>query len=154
MDVDEAAAAVAANSRTALTDTVSTDLSTFFGHGGKLIFYHGMSDPWFSPLDTLDYYQRMARENGGLDHVATRSRIYLVPGMGHCAGGTAALDRFDALSAVVDWVEKGTPPDSITATGRAFPGRSRPLCAWPKFAHYKGSGDSEDVRNFECRESN
>lgn len=154
MDVDEAAAAVAANSHTALTDTVSTDLSTFFGHGGKLIFYHGMSDPWFSPLDTLDYYQRMARENGGLDHVATRSRIYLVPGMGHCAGGTAALDRFDALSAVVDWVEKGTPPDSITATGRAFPGRSRPLCAWPKFAHYKGSGDSEDVRNFECRESN
>jgi Tannase and feruloyl esterase len=138
----------------ALTDTVSTDLSTFFDHGGKLIFYHGMSDPWFSPLDTLDYYQRMAQENGGLDQVATRSRIYLVPGMGHCAGGTATLDRFDALSAVVDWVEKGTPPDSITATGLAFPGRSRPLCAWPKFAHYKGSGDSEDVRNFDCLESN
>lgn len=152
MDVDESALTIARNSRTALTDTTSTDLSSFFGHGGKLIFYHGMSDPWFSPLDTLGYYQQMAKENGGLDQIAAKSRIYLVPGMGHCQGGAATLDRFDALTAVVDWVEKGASPDSITATGRAFPGRSRPLCAWPKFAHYKGSGDSEDARNFECRE--
>jgi feruloyl esterase len=152
MDVDESASAIAANTRTALTDTTSTDLSSFFGHGGKLIFYHGMSDPWFSPLDTLDYYERMAKENGGLDQIASKSRIYLVPGMGHCQGGAATLDKFDALTAVVNWVEKGTTPDSITATGKAFPGRSRPLCAWPKFAHYKGSGDSEDARNFECRE--
>ncbi|HEX4275853.1 MAG TPA: tannase/feruloyl esterase family alpha/beta hydrolase [Bryobacteraceae bacterium] len=152
MDVDEAAAAIASNMRTALTDTTSTDLSSFFGHGGKLIFYHGMSDPWFSPLDTLDYYERMGKDNGGLDAIASRSRIYLVPGMGHCTGGAATLDRFDALTAVVDWVEKDTAPDSVTATGRAFPGRSRPLCPWPKFAHYKGSGNSEDARNFECRE--
>jgi hypothetical protein len=143
MDVDEAAAAIAANSRTALTDTVSTDLSTFSGHGGKLIFYHGLSDPWFSPLDTLGYYQR-------LGDVAAWSRLYLVPGMGHCQGGSATLDHFDALSAVVDWVEKGIAPDSITATGKAFPGRSRPLCAWPKYAHYKGQGDPEDAKNFEC----
>ncbi|HWF11906.1 MAG TPA: tannase/feruloyl esterase family alpha/beta hydrolase [Bryobacteraceae bacterium] len=158
MDVDEAAAAIAANPRTALTDTTSTDLSSFFGHGGKLIFYHGMSDPWFSPLDTLDYYERMAKENGGLDQIAAKSRIYLVPGMGHCQGGAATLDKFDALTAMVNWVEKGTAPDAIVATGKAYPGRSRPLCAWPKFAHYKGSGGSaavqgqEDARNFECRE--
>jgi feruloyl esterase len=145
LDVDEAAAAIAANSRTALTDTVSTDLSTFAGHGGKLIFYHGLSDPWFSPLDTLGYYQR-------LGNVSAWSRLYLVPGMGHCQGGTATLDHFDALSAVVDWVEKGVAPDSITATGKAFPGRSRPLCAWPKYAHYRGQGDPEDAKNFECRE--
>ena len=145
MDVDEAAAAVAANSRTALTDTVSTDLSTFSGRGGKLIFYHGLSDPWFSPLDTLAYYERLGNVSGW-------SRLYLVPGMGHCQGGTATLDRFDALSAMVDWVEKGVAPDSITATGKAFPGRSRPLCAWPKYAHYKGQGDTEDAKNFECRE--
>lgn len=145
MDVDGAAAAIAAMPRTALTDTMSTELSTFSGHGGKLIFYHGLSDPWFSPLDTLGYYQK-------LGNASDWSRIYLVPGMGHCQGGTATLDRFDALTAVVDWVEKGVAPDSITATGRAFPGRSRPLCAWPKYAHYKGSGDSEDATNFECRE--
>jgi hypothetical protein len=145
LDVDAAAAAIAANSRTALTDTVSADLSTFSGHGGKLIFYHGLSDPWFSPLDTLGYYERLGK-------VSDWSRLYLVPGMGHCQGGAAALDRFDALTAVVDWVEKGVAPDSITATGKAFPGRSRPLCAYPKYARYKGQGDSEDAKNFECRE--
>lgn len=145
MDVDQAAAAVAENSRTALTDTVSTDLSSFSGHGGKLIFYHGLSDPWFSPLDTLGYYERLGKADSW-------SRIFLVPGMGHCQGGTAALDHFDALTAVVDWVEKNIPPDSITATGKAFPGRGRPLCAYPKYAHYKGQGDPEDAKNFECRE--
>jgi hypothetical protein len=152
LDVDEAAAAIAANSRTALTDTVSTNLSTFAGHGGKLIFYHGLSDPWFSPLDTVGYYERMGKENGGVNQVASWSRLYLVPGMGHCAGGTATLDHFDALSAVVDWVEKEIRPDSITATGKAFPGRSRPLCAFPRYAHYKDQGDPEDAKNFKCVE--
>ena len=145
LDVEAAAAAIAANSRTALTDTVSTDLSTFSGHGGKLIFYHGLSDPWFSPLDTLGYYERLGKVSGW-------SRLYLVPGMGHCQGGTATLDRFDALSALVDWAEKGVAPDAIMATGKAFPGRSRPLCAYPKYAHYKGQGDPEDAKNFDCRE--
>jgi hypothetical protein len=109
-----------------------------------LIFYHGLSDPWFSPLDTLAYYER-------LGDVSAWSRLYLVPGMGHCQEGTATLDHFDALSAVVDWVEKGIAPDSITATGKSFPSRSRPLCACPKHAHYKGQGDPEDAKNFECR---
>jgi feruloyl esterase len=49
-------------------------------------------------------------------------------------------------------VEKGTAPDSVVATGKAFPGRSRPLCAYPKYAQYKGQGDPEDAKNFECRE--
>jgi len=60
--------------------------------------------------------------------------------------------NFDLLSAVMNWVEKGTPPDSVIATGRAFPGRSRPLCAYPKYAHYEGQGDPEDAKNFECRD--
>ena len=74
--------------------------------GGKLIFFHGDSDPWFSPLDTLDYYKSLAATNGGAEKVAEWSRIFLVPGMAHCGGGPA-LDHFDMLSAVVDWVEKG-----------------------------------------------
>ena len=79
------------------------------------------------------------------------SRMFLVPGMGHCMGGSAALDQFDMLSAIVDWVEKDKAPDSIISTGNAFPGRSRPLCPYPKYAHYKGSGDYEKAENFECR---
>jgi hypothetical protein len=55
------------------------------------------------------------------------------------------------LSAMVNWVEKGSAPMSVIATGKAFPGRSRPLCAYPKRARYKGKGDTEDANNFECR---
>lgn len=135
-----------------LVESVFTNLSTFSGHGGKVLFYHGASDPWFSALDTLGYYQKMAAANGGMDRVAGWSRFYFVPGMGHCGGGSAALDRFDMLGAVVDWVEKGAAPESVVATGTAFPGRSRPLCAYPRHAQYKGQGDPEDAKNFECRE--
>jgi feruloyl esterase len=111
-----------------------------------------MSDPWFSAWDTLEYYLNMAKQNGGLEKTQGWSRIYLVPGMSHCAGGDATLDSFDLLGAVVNWVEKGTAPDFVIATGKAFPGRSRPLCSYPKHAHYKGTGDPEKAANFECRE--
>jgi len=132
-----------------LIEPASTNLSTFSGNGGKLIFFHGDSDPWFSPLDTLGYYKSLAPENGGAEKVAEWSRIYLVPGMGHCGGGPA-LDQFDMLTGLVNWVEKGTAPESIVATGKAFPGCSRPLCAYPKHAQYKGSGNTEDAANFRC----
>ncbi len=151
MDVDaRAERALDANAMLTMTSGW-TNLNTFSSHGGKLLFYHGVSDPWFSAYDTIDYYERMTAANGGASQVTDWSRLYLVPGMGHCAGGAAALDTFDLLGAVVDWVEKGAAPDAVTATGRAFPGRSRPLCAYPKHAHYKGSGDLEDAKNFECR---
>jgi feruloyl esterase len=133
-----------------LVEPASTNLSTFSGAGGKLIFFHGDSDPWFSPLDTLGYYKSLATDNGGAEKVAEWSRMFLVPGMAHCGGGPS-LDRFDMLTAVVNWVEKGTVPDSITATGKAFPGRSRPLCAYPRHAQYNGSGDTEDAKNFSCQ---
>jgi hypothetical protein len=122
IDVDGAAFRASAESRSALTDTTWTNLSTFSAHGGKLIFYHGASDPWFSSNDTLDYYRRMASENGGMSQVQSWSRFFLVPGMGHCGGGTATLDSFDMLTAVTNWVEKGTAPDYVVATGKAFPG--------------------------------
>ncbi len=132
-----------------LVEPASTELSTFSGDGGKLIFFHGDSDPWFSPLDTLGYYKSLAADNGGADKVAQWSRMFLVPGMAHCGGGPS-LDHFDMLSAVVDWVEKGTAPDAVIATGKTYPGRSRPLCAYPRHAQYKGSGDTEDAKNFSC----
>jgi len=152
MDVDARAdAALDPNSMLTMTSGW-TNLNTFSSHGGKLLFYHGVSDPWFSANDTIDYYQRMTAANGGAAQAMSWSRLYLAPGMGHCGGGAATLDTFDLLGAAVDWVEKGTAPDAVVAAGRAFPGRSRPMCAYPKHAHYKGSGDVEDAKNFECRE--
>jgi feruloyl esterase len=134
-----------------LGDTATwTNLSTFQGHGGKLLFYHGVSDPWFSALDTVQYYERLAAASGGADATRGWSRLFLVPGMGHCGGGST-LDQFDLLSAIVDWVENDRAPDSVTATGMAFPGRSRPLCPHPQHAHYRGSGNPEDAAAFECR---
>jgi hypothetical protein len=152
LTVDQMVAGVEANQNQKLTDTTWTNLSTFSGHGGKLIFYHGTSDPVFSPFDTLAYYQQMAKDNGGPDQVENWSRFFFVPGMNHCAGGPAALDNFDMLTAVVNWVENGTAPDSVVAKGKAFPGRTRPLCPYPKYAYYKGQGDSQDAGNFECRQ--
>jgi feruloyl esterase len=133
-----------------LVEPASTNLSTFSGDGGKLIFFHGDSDPWFSPLDTFQYYRSLAETNGGAKEVATWSRFFFVPGMSHCGGGPS-LDHFDMLSAAVDWVEKGIAPESIIATGLAFPGRSRPLCAYPKHAQYSGHGNTEAASNFVCQ---
>jgi feruloyl esterase len=149
-DVDAEAAQVLADPSTLGDTNAWTNLSSFSGHGGKLLFFHGVSDPWFSALDTIGYYEQLAAASGGLDATRDWSRLFLVPGMGHCGGG-AALDQFDMLSAIVGWVENDKAPASVVATGRAFPGRSRPLCPHPQHAHYKGSGNADDAANFECR---
>lgn len=147
----DAEAAQLQNEPSTLGDTSGwTNLSTFSGHGGKLLFYHGVSDPWFSSLDTVQYYERLAAASGGLAATRDWSRLFLVPGMGHCGGG-ATVDQFDLLTALVDWVERDRAPDSVVATGAAFPGRSRPLCPHPQHTHYKGTGNPEDAANFECR---
>lgn len=146
IDVDQEAL----HASDSLVEPASTNLTTFSGNGGKLIFFHGDSDPWFSPLDTLDYYRSLEAANGGADEVENWSRLFLVPGMSHCGGGPS-LDHFDMLTAVVNWVEKGVAPESVIATGRAFPGRSRPLCAFPKHAQYMGHGNTEDASNFSCQ---
>jgi feruloyl esterase len=146
MDVDAAATRVRADGMQVLTDTASwTNLSAFYGHGGKILFYHGLSDPWFSPEDTVAYYRQAA------DKAQASSRMFLVPGMGHCQGGSATLDQFDMLSAVVDWVENHKAPDSVIATGDSLPGQSRPLCAWPAHAQYSGSGDPAKAASWVCR---
>jgi feruloyl esterase len=152
INVDQMQDALAADGVRHVSDTAYwTNLSTFFSRGSKLIFFHGWGDPWFSALDTVDYYERMAQASGGMEKVrAQSSRLFAVPGMGHCSSGST-LDRFDMLGALVDWVERGKAPESVNATGPAFPGRSRPLCAWPQYAHYKGTGNPEDAGNFECR---
>jgi hypothetical protein len=130
-------------------------LSAFKARGGKLLFVHGMADPIFSALDTQAYYERLATNNGGLAAVQSFSRAFFVPGMNHCGGGPAT-DAFDSLQAVVDWVEKGQAPEVIAAAAPAtsayFPNRTRPLCPYPKFAKYKGSGSLEDAANFTCSE--
>lgn len=138
----------------AVYDTYRDDsLSAFKARGGKLLLIHGMSDPIFSAFDTIDYYERLSTRNGGLAATQQFARTFLVPGMNHCSGGPAT-DTYDSLQTMVNWVEKGQAPDTIAARAQAsnsyFAGRTRPLCAYPKYARYNGSGLVEDAANFSC----
>lgn len=138
----------------AIYDTYADDkLTAYKQRGGKLLFIHGMSDPIFSAFDTVDYYERLAANNGGMAATQNFARTFLVPGMNHCSGGPAT-DNFDSIQTMVDWVEKGIAPQSIAAkalpTNTDFPNRTRPLCPYPQFAKYKGSGSVEDASSFVC----
>ena len=153
MDVDARAAAAAADPSEALIAASRwTNLNTFSNHGGKLIFFHGVSDPWFSALDTLDYYERMTAANGGASKVMDWSRLFMVPGMGHCGGGPAALDEFDLLTSLVDWVEKGTAPNAVPRD-RARAARPQPAAVrLPAARALQGHRAIRRTRgNFECR---
>lgn len=136
----------------ALGDAAAVNLSTFSARGGKLMIFHGNSDPVLSALDTAAWYERMSAANGGIASARSWSRLFFVPGMLHCPCGEATVDDFSALSLIVDWVENGTAPDRVIATGRSMPGISRPLCPFPSYAHYSGAGPETDAASFECRD--
>jgi feruloyl esterase len=129
----------------------STDLSAFRDRGGKLIIVHGTADPVFSIADTVDWWNALNKVEG--ERASQFVRLYAVAGMNHCGGGPST-DQFDAVAALVEWVEKGTAPDRIVATARAvtlWPGRARPLCPYPQQARYSASGSIEDASSFVCR---
>jgi feruloyl esterase len=170
MDFDSDPARLAEN---AWLDAANPDLKAFRKHGGKILWYHGTADPSTPYTDIIRYYRDMSdvtirrgkdgdrdwghrhREHahdrvGDMKKAADFARVFVVPGFGHCNGGSG-LDRFDPLTPMVNWVEKGMPPEKMLATGDNFPGRSRPLCAYPKTAKYDGSGDLEDAENFSCQ---
>jgi len=125
-------------------------LTGFRQRGGKLMFFHGTADPIFSAHELVDYQQRLNATHGAAAS-AQFARSFLVPGMGHCAGGPAT-DRFDGLDALVRWVEQGQAPERVLASGSgAVPASiSRPLCPWPKQARYDG-GDTASAASFSCR---
>ncbi|OAS26881.1 feruloyl esterase [Methylobacterium platani] len=130
-------------------DPTGTFLSTFAARGGRLLVYQGVADPVFSARDLVAHWQDLARDNGGAA-LAERARLFLVPGMTHCGGGPA-LDDFDPLAAIESWVERDEAPDRLTARGTAFPGRTRPLCPFPREARYQG-GEAERAESFSCKE--
>jgi feruloyl esterase len=132
----------------------STNLDAFRSHGGKIIFIHGGSDPVFSMNDTIAYYDRLGTAYGsGTQKFAL---LFLVPGMNHCVGGDYATDTFDTLDAIVDWVEHDRAPALLLAhsgspsSSKLPAGTTRPLCAYPRYARYNGSGDANDAANYSC----
>jgi hypothetical protein len=140
----------------------SPDIEAFLDRGGKMIFFHGLSDsgpPW--PY-TLKYINEEAARHGGLAGLARYMKLYLVPNMGHC-GGNAATDQFDMLTPMVNWIENASPPASVVASGKNFSAslgtlsglpttRSRPLCPYPESLRYSGpaGGDISVASNYTC----
>jgi feruloyl esterase len=132
-----------------ILDAKDPDLEAFRARGGKLILYHGWADTGVNPLTTVRYFERVRDRMGtGVDSFA---RLYMVPGMFHCRGGLN-VDRFDALAALIAWVERAEAPRAIVASrmqeGRVV--RTRPLCPFPQTAHYQGAGSTDDARSFRC----
>ncbi|MEO5707616.1 MAG: DUF6351 family protein [Alteraurantiacibacter sp.] len=148
IDIDERLHAVDWDAAGRLTDTAYwTNLSTFLGRGSKVMFFHGVSDPWFSALDTWDYFRR-ARATNGAEAWDNAARFYMVPGMMHCSGGNA-FDSFDLLGPMVDWVEQGTAPAAVPAQRSTGAAGEMPLCPHPAYAHYQG-GDPALASSYAC----
>jgi feruloyl esterase len=146
-----------------MTPPNPAQLDTLRGRGAKMIVVHGAADGVFSIDDTQRWYRELDANYAGF--AADFVRFFRVPGMGHSRGGPST-DQFDAIAALVAWVEQGVPPDRIVATARGAgnaggvntelpagwaANRTRPLCPYPKVARYSGAGDSENAANFECR---
>jgi feruloyl esterase len=136
--------------RNPTVDAVDPNLKAFFARGGKLIQYHGWSDPQIPPLHSVDYYKRVVEALGKVD---ASYRLFMVPGMAHCSGGPGP-NQFNALAAVERWRESGVAPDRITAyhVSNNKVDLTRPLCPFPQVAKYKGVGSTSDAENFTCVE--
>ncbi len=148
----------------------SVDLSKFEQHGGKILMYQGYADPLIPSATSIDYYNAVADADPA--NVGSYLRLFMAPGVWHCSGGPGAnvfggasaasyapLDpAYDALAALIVWVENGTAPTQIIATkyvnddstqGVAF---QRPLCLYPSHAAYV-SGDPTNAANYTCAAS-
>ena len=161
-NADEAVRAADAKTASILNAT-DPDLRGFQTRGGKLIIYHGWNDPAISPLNSVNYYKSVITRMGA-SQTGQFVRLYMAPGVGHCAGGvgpgsfgqlgmtTAKGPKYGLADALEAWVEKGTAPGDITAT--KYNGSNvvmtRPLCVYPAIPKYNGTGDTNDAASFVC----
>jgi feruloyl esterase len=134
------------NKKVGFVDAVDPDLKKFKAHGGKLLLYAGWSDTTITPENTVLYYESVLKEMG--KDQANWTRLFLVPGMAHCGGGPG-INAIDTLGTLEQWREKGLAPNQIMGTSNS--GMSRPVCPYPQYSAYKGSGDLKDAANWSCK---
>jgi hypothetical protein len=142
--------------------TDNPDLSEFREHGGKMIIYHGLADVLIMPRGSYNYYNRATNAAGGLSEVQKFYRFFPYPGNSHCGGNpdqpnAPLIDSSSSgalFQALVDWVEHGVAPDSVTAYNNATPAAatvSRPICKYPDQLVYNGKGSTNSASSFTCR---
>jgi feruloyl esterase len=127
-------------------DAVNPDLRAFKAHGGKLLLYHGWNDFGITPENTIYYYENVLKEIGSDQD--DWMRLFMIPGMGHCGGGSGPYN-FDAIEALEKWREDDIAPDQIMGSNPQS-GLTRPLCPYPQYAAYDGTGDLKDAANWKC----
>jgi feruloyl esterase len=127
----------------------STDYTGFKARNGKQIVYVGLSDYLNNANGVNRWYRELTEANGGIESTKQSVRFFNVPGMAHSSGGKS-LDQFDPVTAIQNWVEKGIAPEFMMAKGAKFPGRERPICAYPNIAMYVGSGSFDSADSFRC----
>jgi feruloyl esterase len=150
-----------------LLNATDANLKRFKDRGGKLIVYHGWSDAAIPPMNAIEYYKSVTTKMGA-KQTESFVRLYMVPGMQHCAGGPGPSSfgqtsdvqsdaQHDINRAVEHWVEDGVAPAEIIAakykgqTAASGLVRTRPLCPYPQVAQWKGSGSTDDAANFVCK---
>lgn len=151
----------------AVLNATNPDLRSFRAEGGKLLQYHGWGDAAISPLSSIEYYDNVQSFLSRFPDMRTTRplvlspigdfyRLFMVPGMGHCGGGMGP-NNFDAFTPLESWVEKGIAPAQFIGTGTVADDSTRkmtrPICAYPNVAQYKGTGDPNDAANFACTSS-
>src|SRR5262249_37158929 len=127
-------------------DAVNPDLKAFKAHGGKLLLYAGWGDTGITPENTVLYYESILNKMGKDQDDWTR--LFMVPGMGHCRGGDGP-HTFDTIGTLEQWRERSVAPAQIMA-GNPQSGLSRPLCPYPQYAKYSGTGDLKNAANWTC----
>jgi hypothetical protein len=154
-----------------VNDATRGDLRAFRARGGKLIIYHGWADSLVPPEQTIAFYDRVAKDAGGVGKAQSFARLFMAPGVAHCGGGAgpdvfnaagvtrpppSAAARYDLFTALTTWVEDGTAPSQVIATRyvdsspAAGVALQRPLCPYPAKAWFRGAGDTNEARNFAC----
>jgi feruloyl esterase len=133
-------------------NAIDPNLKAFVGRGGKLLLYHGWNDQLIAPGNSINYYTSVVSALGGEDKTRDSVRLFMMPGVTHCAGGDGP-SNFDQLGVMEQWMEQKTTPERIVAshTAAGAVDRTRPLCPYPQVAVYSGTGDTNKADSFSCR---
>ena len=127
-------------------DSTNANLQPFLARGGKLILVHGTTDMVIPTNSSVDYYERVEAKLG-VEATQSFTRLYLVPGLGH---GYGRFDGgFDTIGTLDAWADRGIAPENLVVTDK-HKGRTRPLCEWPAWPRYSGSGDVNSASSFKC----